>query len=94
MSNVSKMVRAAMQDKSPALFKSLSESGKLSQAVTEISQDLTSQIVTRQREIAQAHGLTDKTPPMETARILQMAAGMAREEAFGSLEFPMDETSL
>lgn len=88
------LVHNALKEQNPTLFSSLQHSGKLTEFVQNRADEIASAIVSRQMELAKFNGLTESTPPMERVGILNMAAGLAREEVLSEmLEFPQDETS-
>lgn len=96
MSNVLTLVREALKDKSPALFKELQMRGGLNDFLAEKVEEIQDAIHNREREIAQAQGYNRllQTNPMEAAGVMKMASALAREEVLDEmLEFQPPETS-
>lgn len=90
--NTAAIVFAALKEKSPSLFRALTDSGKLDEFVSERAEEIASEIVTRQMEIAAANGANKTDDPMEKVGILNMAGALAREAVFAEmLEFPEDD---
>lgn len=88
------LVKAALEDKNPKLYKALKAEGTLNEYVAEIAKEASSQIVT----LTQAQRMKekwDKLGPMEcAARIRAADAENLRVVMADLLEFPQDETSL
>lgn len=96
MSNVQTLVRDAIKDKMPDLFKELQMRGGLNEFVTEKAEEIQDAIHNREREIALAQGYNQllQSDPMKAAGVMKMAGALAREEVFAEmLEFPQGETS-
>lgn len=84
------LVKAALKDKSPALYKSLAASGELTPFVTERADEINSEIVTLTMELS-AKARKTAADPMELAQILKGYDAMAREIVLSQmLEFPQE----
>lgn len=97
MSNIHTLVRDALKDKNPTLFRELQMRGGLNEFLAEKVEELQDEVHNRSREIALAQGYNNllQTNPMEAVGVMNMALALAREEVFAELlEFPQDETSL
>jgi hypothetical protein len=85
------LVKAALKEKNPALFKELSDSGELHQFVTERADEINSEIVTLMMELS-AKARKATSDPMEVAQILKGYDSMAREIVLAEmLEFSQDD---
>lgn len=96
MTSTHNLVRDALKDKSPALFKELQMRGGLNDFLSEKAEEVQDAIHNREREIAQAQGYNQLllTDPMKAAGVMKMASALAREEVFAEmLEFLSLETS-
>jgi hypothetical protein len=84
------LVKTALKDKNPALFKSLMASGELHPFVTERADEINSAIVTLMMELSAKERKT-AADPMELAQILKGYDAMARETVLDEmLEFPQE----
>ncbi len=93
MSNMEEVVRLALKDKNPTLFKELSESGELAAFARERAEMIGRMTNDKANQIAVKFGIKDTDDPMEKARIKNGALPMAREIVLAEmLEFPPDET--
>lgn len=87
------MLKAAMQERAPALFESLQASGGLNAHVQDLADQISSTAVDLTQQQRMREGW-DKLGPMECAAKMKMAAALNREIALSqALEFPQDETS-
>jgi len=96
MSNVQALVRDALMDKNPYLFRVLQQHGDLNEFLAQRTEEIKDAIHNREREIALAQGYNEllQSDPMQAVSVMKMAGLMAREEVFAELlEFPQDETS-
>lgn len=94
MSNVRTLVREALKNLQPTLFKQLSAAGTLDEFVATRADEINEAIVSRTMQIAQQQGLTETTSPLDKAAMLKVAESLASEEVLSEmLEFPPDETS-
>lgn len=96
MTSLQTLVRDALKDKNPALYKELQAQGGLNDFLAERTQEIQDAVHNRAREIALAQGYNEllKSDPMRAVGVMNMALGLAREEVFAEmLEFPLDETS-
>lgn len=92
--NTIDLVRNALKDKNPALFRDLQMRGGLKDFLAERTQEIQDAIVSRTMEIAKGQGLTEATSPLDKAALLKVAESLASEEVLAEmLEFPQDETS-
>lgn len=86
-------VELALKDKSPELYAGLKAKGELNAYVSDLKDQISSQVVSltmaqRQREN------WDRLGPMEVVRRMNMAQAAYREQVLNDmLEFPRDETS-
>ena len=85
------LVKAALKEKNPALFKELSASGELHQFVTERADEIQDEIATLTMELS-AKARKATSDPMEVAQILKGYDSMAREIVLAEmLEFSQDD---
>lgn len=87
------LVKAAMREKAPRLYRSLLASGELNQYAKDLAAEISSAVVSRTKEIAEANGYSAalKSDPMKAVGTMNMAGVLAREEVFAQmLEFPQD----
>ena len=85
------LVKAALKEKNPALFKELSASGELHQFVMERADEIDSAIVTLTMELSNKARMAAKNP-MEVAELLKGYEAMAKEVVLADLlEFPQDD---
>ena len=85
------LVKAALKEKNPALFKELSASGELHQFVTERADEIDSETVTLMMELS-AKARKATSDPMEIAQLLKGYDAMARETVLAEmLDFPQDD---
>lgn len=95
MTGLHNLVRDALKDKNPTLFKDLQRTGGLNDFLAERTEAIQDFVHNREREIALAQGYSQllQSDPMKAASVMKMASALAREEAFAEmLEFPPDET--
>ena len=91
--SIQQMVKAALQEKAPELFKQLQASGKLNQYVQDLSSQISSEIVTMTQE-DRRRGKWDKLGPVACAAKMKMAEALNRETVLAQmLEFPQEGTS-
>jgi hypothetical protein len=87
------LVKSALKDKNPALFKSLMASGELHPFVTERADEIQDEIATLTMELS-SKARKAAADPMELAQILKGYDAMAREIVLAEmLEFPQDDIS-
>lgn len=89
------IVRAALKEKSPALFAQLSAAGTLAAFVRDQATEINEQIATLTMEIAAKNGLNHKPEPsyQDKVGITNQARSLASETVFAEmLDFPPDET--
>ena len=87
------LVKTALKDKNPALYKSLTESGELNQFVMERVGEIQDEIATLTMELS-SKARKAAADPMELAQILKGYDAMAREIVLAEmLEFPQDDES-
>lgn len=85
------LVKEALKEKNPALFKELSASGELHQFVTERADEIDSETVTLMMELS-AKARKETSDPMEVAQLLKGYEAMATEIVLAEmLEFPQDD---
>ncbi|MBP5996717.1 MAG: TnpV protein [Azonexus sp.] len=85
------LVKAALKDKNPALYKSLAASGELNQFVMERADEIDSEIVTLMMELS-SEARKSAPGPMEVAQLLKGYHSMATEIVLAEmLEFPQDD---
>lgn len=85
------LVKAALKDKNPALFKELSATGQLSQFVREKSDEIRSAIVTLTMEMSAKDRAKHANDPMAISSLLKGHEAAAREIVLAEmLEFPQD----
>jgi hypothetical protein len=90
------VVKEAVKDKAPALFKELSAKGELNRFAADLAGQISEAVSIRSREIAQKQGYSKlmQSDPMKAVGVMNSAMALAREEVFANmLEFPQDETS-
>ena len=88
------LVRTALQEKNPALYRQLTETGQLESFLVERADQIRDESVTLTMQIANAQGMSKVTDPMKRAGIMRQARSMAHERVYAEmLEFPPDETS-
>ncbi len=90
------LVKTALQQKNPALYKTLSDKGELNSYVMDLADQISSEVVTLGMEIAQKNGYSKTllTDPMKAVGIMNQSKALAREQVYSQmLEFPQDETS-
>jgi hypothetical protein len=86
-------VEKALQEKAPSLHADLAKAGTLGQYVTDLTNSISSEIVTSVME-ARGRGKWDQLGPMECARKMKAQESLETERALAQmLEFPQDETS-
>ena len=87
------LVKDAIKEKAPALYRSLAASGQLNEYAQDLADQISSQVVT----LTQAQRIKegwDKLGPVECAARMRMASSLNREAVLADLlEFPQDETS-
>jgi hypothetical protein len=87
------LVKAALLDKAPALHKQLQESGKLTEYVQDLADQISSEIVSM-TQAQRMQGKWDNLGPLECARRMKSAENLNQEKVLAEmLEFPQDETS-
>ena len=85
------LVKAALKEKNPALFKELAASGELHRFVLERSEAIKSEIVTLTMELS-AKAEKEASGPMDVAQIFKGYDSMAREIVLSQmLDFPQDD---
>ena len=85
------LVKAALKEKNPALFKELASSGELHQFVTERADEIQDEIATLTMELS-AKARKATSDPMEIAQLLKWYDAMARETVLAEmLNFPQDD---
>ena len=85
------LVKAALKDKNPALYKSLAASGELNQFVTERADEIQDEIATLTMELS-AKARKETSDPMEIAQLLKGYDSIAQETVLAEmLEFPQDD---
>ncbi|CQR43104.1 hypothetical protein THICB3320147 [Thiomonas sp. CB3] len=88
------LILQALKDKAPSTFRSLQSSGKLRQYVSDLDEQVSSQVVQMNMADAQRLGW-NKLGPMERAKLLKAAHAQNLEIVLHDLlEFLPDETSL
>ena len=90
------LVCKALKDKNPALHKQLADSGKLTEFVSNLAEQINEQIVTLAVEIANKNGMSRKPERslLDKAGILKQAESLATEIVLAEmLDFPQDEAS-
>ena len=89
--NTENLVREALKEKNPALFKELSATGQLSQFVTETADEIRQQITDGAMAMMFKQGW-NSLPPMERVQKMNAAQAMMREIVLAEmLEFPQDD---
>ena len=89
----SNLVKAALKEKAPELYAQLEKSGKLTDYVTDLADEISSQTVTM-TQAQRVKGKWDALGPMECAARLKAASAMNKEIALQNvLDFPRDEAS-
>ncbi len=95
MTQTEELVRSALKEKAPALYRSLAASGELKQFVAVKAAEIVEQVHDLAMQIAENNGYNETDDPMKRVGIYNMAAALAREIVFAEmLEFPPDPTSL
>ena len=90
------LVKQAMLDKAPALYRELESKGTLQQAVSDRAEEISDAVMARAEGIARAQGYGKlmKSDPMKAVGVKNSAKQAAREEVLSQmLEFPQDGTS-
>ena len=88
------LVKLALKEKNPALYKSLAATGELHPFVMERADEIDSANVTLTMELSNKARMAAKNP-MDVAELLKGYESMAKEAVFEEmLEFPQDETFL
>ncbi len=88
------LVRLALQDKAPHLFKDLAASGGLNAFVKDKAEEISSLTTSLAHRMANQFGYSKTDDPMERQRIMNGVLPQAREVVLAEqLEFPQDETS-
>lgn len=96
MTSLQTLVRDALKDHNPTLFRELQMRGGLNDFLAEKAEEMQDAIHNREREIALAQRYNQllQTNPMEAAGVMKMAGALAREEVLAELlEFLPPETS-
>lgn len=89
--NTDKLVRLALKDKNPALYRDLQARGELETFVTETADEIRERIVSMVQEMRRANKW-DNLDPMELVQNLTAANATAREIVLAEmLEFPQDD---
>lgn len=87
------MVKQALKDRNPALFRSLEKAGELHKFAVDLSDEINGTIVDKVQD-ARLKGKWDKLGPMECVRLMNAEKLMVSEAVHAEmLEFPQDETS-
>jgi hypothetical protein len=87
------LVKAAIKDKAPALYRQLSARGELNQYAVDLADEINAQVVTLTQEQRTREGW-DKLGPMACAARMKTAMSLNSERVLAQmLEFPQDETS-
>lgn len=85
------LVKAALKDKSPTLYRRLATSGELDEFVTTRAEEISDAVVSMTQE-DRLRGKWDKLGPVECAARLATATSMNREVVLAEmLEFPTDD---
>lgn len=91
--NTLNLVKTALKEKNPALYRDLQSRGELAKFLTETADEIANRIVSMVQEMRRANKW-DSLDPMTLARNLKAADATAREIVLAEmLEFPLDETS-
>jgi hypothetical protein len=87
------LVKDALKEKAPQLYRSLSASGKLNETAQELADQISSQVVTL-TQAQRAKEKWDQLGPVACAAKMKMADSINLELVLAQmLEFPQDETS-
>ena len=89
--SMQKLVRAALKDKSPTLYRRLAASGELDEFVTTRAEEISDAVVSMTQE-QRLKEKWDRLGPVECAARMQTATSMNREIVLAEmLEFPTDD---
>lgn len=91
--SIQQVVKEALKDKAPQLHKDLTASGKLTEYVRDLSEQITSEIVSM-TQAQRMKGKWDNLGPLECARRMKSAENLNQEKVLAEmLEFPQEQTS-